>query len=181
MAYLPIDVLDENGLKTGQISNIQEVHDKGYWHRTAHLWIVNLEGQILLQRRSELVVNHPNCLDTSTSGHVDAGEDGGDAAVRESFEELHLVLNKEELVKIHEIKNFGEDAIPGRFNFEFVDIFLLRRDVDIDTLVLDPHEVSGLVYMDLKDFEQLVASRSETLSPHWMEYMFLIDYLKANS
>jgi isopentenyl-diphosphate Delta-isomerase len=180
MIHIPIDVLDEEGVFTGQVSNIQEVHDKGFWHRTAHLWIVNAEGQILLQRRSGHVVNHPNCLDISTSGHVDSGETGLQAAVREASEELGLTVNPNEIVRIKELKNYGEDACENKFNFEFVDILILKKDIQVSDLVLDPHEVSDVMYVSLEDFEVMVLGRDAVLSPHWIEYEIVIDYLKNN-
>ena len=47
-----IDVLDENGVKTGKIVTRSEVHKKGLWHRSIVVAIVNENNQILMQQRS---------------------------------------------------------------------------------------------------------------------------------
>lgn len=47
-----LDVLDENGIKTGQVLPRREVHKKGLWHRIIVVAIVNEKNEILLQQRS---------------------------------------------------------------------------------------------------------------------------------
>ncbi len=47
-----IDVLDENGILTGEILPRSEVHKKGLWHRAILVAIVNENNQVLLQQRS---------------------------------------------------------------------------------------------------------------------------------
>ena len=47
-----IDVLDENGIKTGQIMTRNEIHKQGLWHRAIVVAIINEKNEILLQQRS---------------------------------------------------------------------------------------------------------------------------------
>ena len=47
-----IDVLDENGVKTGTIATRKEVHKKGLWHRAIVVAIINEKNEILIQQRS---------------------------------------------------------------------------------------------------------------------------------
>ena len=47
-----VDVLDENGIKTGKILSRDEVQKKGLWHRAIVVAIVNEKNEILLQQRS---------------------------------------------------------------------------------------------------------------------------------
>ena len=47
-----IDVLNENGIKTGKIASRDEVHQKGLWHRAIVVAIINDKNEILLQQRS---------------------------------------------------------------------------------------------------------------------------------
>ena len=42
-----LDVLDENGIKTGQILPRKEVHKCGLWHRIIVVAIVNDKNEIL--------------------------------------------------------------------------------------------------------------------------------------
>lgn len=57
------DLLDENGNKTGNIKLRSEVHRDGDWHKAVHIWIINDEGEILLQRRCATKESYPNMLD----------------------------------------------------------------------------------------------------------------------
>lgn len=43
-----IDVLDENGIQTGEILSRSEVHKRGLWHRAIVVAIINEKNEILL-------------------------------------------------------------------------------------------------------------------------------------
>ena len=77
------DILDENGNKTGKIKLRTEVHRDGDWHKAIHIWIINDKGDILLQRRSADKDSNPNMLDISCAGHLTAGDDSLNGAIRE--------------------------------------------------------------------------------------------------
>lgn len=47
-----IDVLDENGVKTGEILTRKEIHKRGLWHRAIAVAVINEQNQILVQQRS---------------------------------------------------------------------------------------------------------------------------------
>ena len=68
-----LDVLDNQGNKTGEIKSRDEVHKKGLWHRTVHIWIINSNNDILMQLRSPEKKSNPNKWTTSASGHLSAG------------------------------------------------------------------------------------------------------------
>jgi isopentenyldiphosphate isomerase len=42
-------------------------------NRAAHIWLVDNQGGLLLQRRSEFKDTFPDRWDVSVGGHVDAG------------------------------------------------------------------------------------------------------------
>lgn len=50
-----------------------------------------------MQRRCATKDSNPNMLDISSAGHLSAGDDSLDGAIREVKEELNLDVNKEEL------------------------------------------------------------------------------------
>ena len=47
-----IDVLDENGVKTGRVVTRKEVHREGLWHQIAVVVVLDDSGRIFLQQRS---------------------------------------------------------------------------------------------------------------------------------
>jgi isopentenyldiphosphate isomerase len=79
-----------------------EVHRLGLLHRAIHALVFNSRGEIFLQKRSMSKDREPGKWDSSTSGHLDSGEDYDTAAVRELHEEIGLIVKKipERLFKI---------------------------------------------------------------------------------
>ncbi|MCB1064101.1 MAG: ribosomal RNA small subunit methyltransferase A [Verrucomicrobiae bacterium] len=109
------DVVDENDVVTGQ-STRAEVHAQGLLHRAVHVLVFNPKGEVYLQKRSMLKDTHAGKWDSSSSGHLDAGEDYAAAAIRELNEEL-LVAPAKPLERLGKVA-----AGPGTDN-EFVEIY----------------------------------------------------------
>ena len=92
------DIVDEAGQPTGEIISRDEAHQKGTLHRTAHVWLVKKKSEgydILLQKRSEEKDSFPGMYDTSSAGHIPAGEEPLHSALRELREELGLTASPE--------------------------------------------------------------------------------------
>jgi isopentenyl-diphosphate Delta-isomerase len=87
------DVVNERDEITGRQPR-SEVHRLGLMHRAVHVLVFNAAGQVFLQKRSMKKDRQPGLWDSSTSGHVDGGEDYDTCAVRELGEEIGLQLNK---------------------------------------------------------------------------------------
>ncbi len=180
MSELLIDILNEDGSKTGKLADINEIHNKGLWHKSSHLWIVNCKNQILLQKRSAKIINKPNLWHISSSGHVDSGEDSLDAIMREAKEEIGIELNPTDLILIKSFKDYNNDSFSTRINNEFVDVYLLIRDLNINDLHLNLDEVSEVKFVELSDFRNMVREREANLAPLWIKFEFIINYLETN-
>ncbi len=162
-----IDVLTADGASTGIVKPKPDVHRDGDWHRCAHVWIVASDGRLLLQRRALAKENWPGLWDISVAGHASAGESATDAAIRETFEEIGLVIVAEELIHIGTLRystRLREDYIEN----EFHEVHILRRDVNLETLVLDPLEVAEVELVRPEDLEQY------DRVPHEEEYALLL-------
>ena len=83
------DVVDADDRPVGRATRAQ-VHREGLCHRAVHLFVFNRRGELFLQQRSRLKDVDPRCWDSSAAGHLDAGEDYPQAAVRELAEELGI-------------------------------------------------------------------------------------------
>ena len=71
------DVVDEAGQPTGKTVSRENAHTYGILHRTAHVWIVRQADarlQVLLQKRSMEKDSFPGLYDTSSAGHIPAGQ-----------------------------------------------------------------------------------------------------------
>lgn len=89
-----IDIYDENNNPLKNSKEKTQAHEEGDFHRTAHIWIINDNKELLLQKRSANKKSHPNCWDISGAGHIRAGENILDGAIRELREELGVIAKK---------------------------------------------------------------------------------------
>jgi isopentenyl-diphosphate delta-isomerase type 1 len=83
------DVVNERDEVVGRQTR-REVHRLGLMHRAIHVLVFNSQGQVFLQKRSLSKDRQPGLWDSSSSGHVDSGEEYDACAVRELREELGL-------------------------------------------------------------------------------------------
>ncbi len=168
------DVLDENGNKTGKIKLRNEVHRDGDWHRGVHIWIINNNGDILLQRRCANKDCHPNMLDISSAGHLTAGDDSLTGAIRELKEELNLDVKEEELKFI---KTFKKSSINAKnfINNEFADMYILKTDKTINDMTYQESEISEIFFVPYKEFKKMVENKQPDLLMHTEEFEILFE------
>jgi 16S rRNA (adenine1518-N6/adenine1519-N6)-dimethyltransferase len=92
-------VVDENDRPLGE-SPRQEVHGNNLRHRAVHLFIFNPKGELFLQKRARWKDRHPLLWDSSAAGHVEAGEEYDQTAMRELREELGVGAALTPVVKL---------------------------------------------------------------------------------
>ncbi len=92
--YMPEEIFDVVNERDEVIDRQprSEVHRLGLKHRAVHVLVFNLRGETFLQKRSMTKDREPGKWDSSTSGHVDSGEDYDACAVRELREEIGLAV-----------------------------------------------------------------------------------------
>lgn len=127
------DVVDEHDRVVSQATR-GEVHRQLWLHRAVHVFVLNSRGELLLQRRSATKDHCPLKLDSSCSGHLNAGEDYDTAAVRELFEEVGLDLV---LQKLHKF------AAAPELAYEHTWLYVSRSDA---APRFDPIEIASLEY-----------------------------------
>jgi isopentenyl-diphosphate Delta-isomerase len=171
-----IDVLNEDGTKTGKSATRAEIHNKGYWHEAAHVWLLNSKNEVLLQRRSMKKENHPGIWDISAAGHVSAGDDGLITAIRETEEELGVSLAPEDVEVIGKVKQ-PSNQDSGYINNEFNDIYLVRKDVPISDIKMQESEVDEIKYVPVLEFKRVVESKDSSSVSHDEEFRLLFKKL----
>lgn len=148
-----LDIVDENGVPTGETVPRSEAHARGIRHRTAHLWLLRRrEGrvQVLLQKRSQTKDSYPGCYDISSAGHIPAGVEFVPSALRELKEELGLEAEPEELICCGTRRFEYQSLFHGRpFHDNQVSrVYALWRDVEPEGLTLQASEVESVKWMD---------------------------------
>mgnify|MGYP001138775114 FL=1 len=142
-----IDVVNENNELTGQIEERWTAYEKGLWRRTVSCWIMNKNGDILLQKRTANKRRNPNKW-AKTGGQVDSGESAEEAIFREVKEELGIEIPQEQ-IKVVEIRK--SDDKNKRFAYNF--IFVVNYKINEYTLQKD--EVAEVKYVSIEDMENL--------------------------
>lgn len=140
-----IDIVDENNELIGQIEERWTAYEKGLWRRTVSCWIMNKNGDILLQKRTANKRRNPNKW-AKTGGQVDSGESVEQAIFREVKEELGIEIPQEQ-IKVVEIRK--SDDKNKRFAYNF--IFAVNYKIDEYTLQKD--EVAEVKYVSIEDME----------------------------
>jgi isopentenyl-diphosphate delta-isomerase type 1 len=152
-----IDVLSENGLRTGEILPRAEIHRLGKIHRAVHLYLFNAKNELLLQKRSLSVDHYPGVFSISVLGHVDAGESSAATVRREIEEELGIdasALRIDFLFSYFSEATLNETYIDRQFN----DIYVTRADIDPGLIRFDPAEVSAIEFVPFERFKEMLSN-----------------------
>ena len=150
------DVIDSEGNPTGQIVSREKAHAEGIPHSTAHIWIIReKEGrvQILLQKRSQNKDSFPGKFDTSSAGHIQAGDEPLESALRELKEELGISAVPEQLHFAGTFPiSFAREFHGKMFRDEEIAfVYIYKESVNTDELVLQTEEVESVQWFDLEE------------------------------
>lgn len=148
------DVLSDDFKETGIVRERSIVHEIGSWHKTSHVWIVRKTEKgfdVLLQKRCSSKDSFPGCYDISSAGHIPAGHDFLESAVRELHEELGIDAKQDELVPIGVHKCMTDTTFYGKpfLNNEYSNVYIYDgANLDISILCLQKDEVESVMWMD---------------------------------
>ncbi len=171
------DIIDKDGNKTGESIPRDKVHREGLWHKSVHVWIINDKNELLLQKRSPEKDSHPNEWDISTAGHIHSGETPINTAIREAKEELGIDVKENELEKLCTLKNQSVQRDGKFINNELVDVYLVRKNLDLNKLTLQPEEVSEVKLIQYKNLQRIIARETPGYVLHKEECAKLFEVL----
>lgn len=173
------DILDAEGKALGYSRPRSQVHAKGLWHRSVHIWIIN-QKEVLLQQRAFNKDSNPGLWDISVAGHISAGQTSLQAAVREISEEISLNVTSDRLQWI-----FTESSQSilnnGLFiDNEYHDIYLLEiNDIERQQLKPDPKELADLKWWFLPSLKSDLLHHQTLFVNHQSEYKVVLQALEA--
>lgn len=175
------EILDESDKPIGKTVDKNELHKAKNWHEAAHVWIINSNQELLLQKRALTVTNHAGEWDISAAGHVRAGDSVLQTAERELQEELGIKLTPQDFKFLFEVRQQVSRPEEPYFNYEINKVYLVELDLDIEKLVLQKEEVSEVKFVSIDEFKRMISDPKSNLVPHKEEYKKLLEYLSKNS
>lgn len=118
----------------------------GEYHLIVFVWVVNSAGRLLLTKRSPEKQSYPNLWE-NTGGAAIAGETSRQAIRRELMEETGIAAEEGEFEFL--ITKLGRSWIA--------DTYLLRRDVPLEDIRLQPGETCDAQWVTRAQFDALIA------------------------
>ena len=170
-----IDVLDSTGQKTGEICPRSEVHKRGLWHRTVHIWLIDKSGKILFQLRAHDKENNPGLYDTSCAGHISAGDSSIESAIREIREELGLEKKPEDLTFIFEAVHTSVLNGGSYIDNEYYDTYkAFISEEEKSQLVPQPHGVDDFKFFSARELKEALEKTPQNFVCHPKDFDYLL-------
>jgi len=150
------DIVDEYGNPTGETVERGVAHTEGIRHRTAHIWIARKvadKWQVLLQKRAMTKDSFPGRYDTSSAGHIQAGDEPLESAIRELGEELGIKATEDELnfvgtFRVQYEKEFHDKLFKDN---EVAFVYVYLGEIDLNQVVVQEEELECVEWFDLDE------------------------------
>lgn len=143
------DILDKDGMPTGRTKPRGIPFEEGEFRRVIHIVILSSDNKMLIQQRQFFKSGYPGQWDVTVGGSVLAGETGREAAQRELGEEIGLSFDFSDV----------RPVVTLAFDRGFDDFFVFVKDVDINSLKLQPEEVRDVKWADCQTVLQMIKDR----------------------
>ncbi len=136
------DLYNEKRILTGKTIEKGKDVPLGFYYITVVVFIENSKNEFLLQKR----VMAKDGKWATTGGHPVSGESSLEGMVTELKEELGLDVKQNELTLFKSIMT----------NDDFVDLYYLKRDIDISDIVLQKEEVDDVKWFTREEINELI-------------------------
>jgi len=153
-----LDVVDEQNEVIATASR-EECHEQKLRHRGVQVFIINSEGDLFVQKRSDKKDIFPGQYEGSLTGHVLSGESYEDAAIRELKEELGIEATKDDLKELFEFKMLFENE------HELITTYLMYYDGPIK---IDQNEVVSGEFVPIDDLKQRIKKDEKEFTPAFL-------------
>ena len=156
------DLYDENRNKTGEVISKNAPIPKGRYYLTVMVFIENSKGQFLLQQRSK----EKGGQWATTGGHPKSGETSLQGLCTEIKEELGLDIKSNEPILYKTIRT--ED--------DFLDLYYLKKDIDINSIVMQKEEVQNVAWFTKNEIKKMIKNGT-FFKWHIEEYKSCLEFL----
>ena len=158
------DIYSSDGSKTGEIIERKKgALKKGQFHLVVHIWFIDDKKRVLIQQRS-MEVEFLKGKWAITGGCAVAGENEIDAAIRESYEEVGIRIDKDDLTLIKKYRGKND----------FVYVFAVKRKIGICDVTMQTEEVQAVKWASVEELKSMVEKKlfhSYIYLPELYEYI----------
>mgnify|MGYP001037458902 CR=1 FL=1 len=157
------DIYDACFQKTGKLHERGKQLKEGEYHLVVHIFPINQQKQILVQKRSDTVEWFPGSW-AVTGGSALNGEDAWQACQRELKEELGIQIQKEDAQLFAILKRHDS----------FNAVWVIRSEVSEKDLKLQKEEVAQAKWIEMDNIKKMMTQGSF----HKYQYFdWLMDYI----
>lgn len=153
--YELVEVLTEEGEYTGKNISKFEAHIQGVCHGISAIGLIDGNGRLLIQKRSRTKRDEPNKWDLSSAGHIDINETPSNAAIREMYEELGIIIEENDLELIDTYLNkirLNEKTFINHFTY----LYIVKKDIDINKVKMQKKEVTDIRFVNKQEYYELL-------------------------
>lgn len=154
-----LDVFDENEKLIGTADR-KKVHKEGLWHLQVGAWLMNQNGEILLELRSKNKKANPNKW-SRIGGHVDSGETPIVSIQREVLEEVGINIPIENYELISKIKDESYNEQIKSYNRRFLYSYFAYTNTKIEDCILQKEEVDDIKYVTIEEIVNFYNTKDE--------------------
>jgi 8-oxo-dGTP pyrophosphatase MutT (NUDIX family) len=137
------DLYDLNKNLTGKTFVKGEQVPKGYYYLIVSIILENSNGEFLIQKR----VSRKGGKWALTAGHPKSGENSLEGLCSEVSEELGIDISNDKPKLIETWIN----------NDQIFDIYYLKKDIDLEDIVIQEEEVDGVRYATMEEIMEMHA------------------------
>lgn len=149
-----LKVLDENGNVTDIEATKKEVHEKHLWHQEVAIFIINNEGKILLQKRSENV-HYNNNKWGMIANHVGINQTLIEALIQKAEEEINYQINPNDIRYLTMLKR--KEEREQRFTY----FYYIKTDIKEEEIKLNTYLATEKKWFDFQELQELMLTNSE--------------------
>jgi len=163
------ETFDDQGRRTGLMAR-NEVHARGLWHRSAHVFLFTGRDELLVQQRAADKDLYPGRWDFSVGEHLHPGEDYLTGALRGLAEEL--AVTGVSLEPLGEVRRHSH-RIPelGVTDRELQQAFRGHYDGPITP---DPTEVARVRRVALAELKAWILREREAFTPWFLQELAVL-------
>ncbi len=154
----PLILVDENDVEVGHLAKADAHRGGGRLHRAFSLFVFDLDGRLLLQRRAAVKRLWPDFWSNTCCSHPRRGEDMEKAIHRRLNEELQLSCSLEFLFKFQYQAQFDEEGAEN----ELCSVFAGHTN---DRPQFNRSEISELRYVDPDALDLEMLSEPDAFTP----------------